>query len=262
MPLDESTVRVCERPVFIVGPPHGGTSLLHEALLEHPAFCAGPETDFLVALQGKLGEIHAFGCTNGTFHWLNRMDVSLEEFSRFVGLGVSALYSTNADRLRWMSPAPEYALHMEKVLTLLPDARFLNIRRDGRDVAHATRSGAPPVDHEEACRRWVHYTRSAITFQESHLGGCLHTVRYESLVDDPAHVLEGVFAFLEEPYEPRCADIIRGAAPSTSARGTKPGRTTPNWHGWTLDERRTFDEVAGALLVALGYEGDRRWVDG
>jgi hypothetical protein len=186
----------------------------------------------------------------------------------------------------------EYVFWTDEILRIFPQARFIHLIRDGRDVAasliHAGRSWAPgwaPRRTEDAAAMW----RDAV------LGGLnlarrlpVHEVRYEDLVEEGPSALAGVFEFLDLDPAPAAAiheslriDVLRGSGAPTlrtpsvwagEARRRRPaprpevegfiGIAKPD--GWrtrlNVDERLVIDQVAGELLRSLGYVNDSGWV--
>jgi hypothetical protein len=87
-------------------------------------------------------------------------------------------------------------------------------------------------------------------------------VSYRNAVEDTDAELWKMFQFVGEPHDSASADFIRNRNPINSSFAGEPGPSVPRWLGWTPEERSTFDEVAGDLLVHLGFETEARWVAG
>ena len=102
-----------------------------------------------------------------------------------------------AGKGRWVHKTPRQILDIARLLGLLPDARFILMLRDGRDVAVSIRAGTD--DLESGARRWVEENAHA-----EHLWTHpqVLVVRYEDLIEDPTAVLTGVTNFVGEPFEP------------------------------------------------------------
>jgi hypothetical protein len=97
-------------------------------------------------------------------------------------------------------------------------------------------------------------------------------VSYEDLLERPGDTLEGAFASLGEPLDRRLIDAAvmlhdfsvrtgraRGEADATSF---KRAGVAGGWRQhFDRSLAKAFDEYAGDLLVELGYESDRSWVD-
>jgi hypothetical protein len=140
---------------------------------------------------------------------------------------------------------------------------------------------APPwaTDFREACRTWKRFMVAGAELCASHPSRCL-TVVNEELVDDPVRGLGEVFRFLQVPHEEPPIEFFRtkrlfssfrqpgapGALPAASSEHTGeqllgqaryyvepvPYRSAEPWKEWSSEQKRTFAEEAGELLVAQG----------
>lgn len=258
-----SSVSIVPDPVFVLGAPRSGTSMMQWALRQHPRLWGGEESDFLIPLIRGATEAHRLGCERGELHWLSSQGVSREEFLRHLGYGINALYTQRSEGLRWIEQTPQYTLHLDDLLAMFPGARFVFMLRDGRSVVHSLRHFVKPVEHERACHIWRTFTEAALRFADSLSGDALRITPYEKVVRDTEQELKEIFDFLELDHEPASAAFIseRGPINSSFAGETGLAKTAPRWHVWTPDERRFFHEVAGDLLIDLGYEEDRSWME-
>jgi hypothetical protein len=169
---------------------------------------------------------------------------------------------------------------MREIEAALPEARFVQLVRDGRDVALSRIRRAldepPPV--ERIARNWRRRIRAARK-QARRLGHYME-LRYEDLVGDPEPALRGVCEFIELRFDPvmldyhrRAGERLRELAGDLPARGGKalrPGSERLAAHslaaepprpervgGWREEMRpddvATFQAAAGDLLAELGY---------
>jgi hypothetical protein len=154
---------------------------------------------------------------------------------------------------------------------MFPEARFVHVIRDGRDVARSMRHAArtwdptmgrdlPMTFHAEAWRRQVQSIRAhAETLGERYL-----EVRYEEMLGDVTGAMRTLFGFAGIPYDDALLERIAAdtslerasdKARASGFRGGSQGRK----QGLGPREAVAFDRAAGALLVELGYEPSRSW---
>jgi hypothetical protein len=256
-----TAIEVCESPIFVVGAPRSGTSMMQWALRQHPKLWGGQESDYLIPLAAHLREVHDFGSQRGKLHWLSGQKVSLDEFVRFVGLGVNALYTKRAGGRRWVEQTPQYTLHMQQIVKFFPAVAFLFMLRDGRQVVSSLRNFVNPMDHEQACHTWVKFVNEGLSFKRGEHGDSLSIVRYEDVVSRAEETLRAVYDFLGEPFEKKSVEFIETKRINSSFGGSTKDALVPRWLTWTREERRTFDAIAGRLLIELGYASDPSWVE-
>ncbi|HEX8474619.1 MAG TPA: sulfotransferase [Pyrinomonadaceae bacterium] len=203
--------------LFIVGVPRSGTTLLRLMCDAHPELSIPPEMGFIPALadlrRGRGDELReAFlNSVTGMATW---QDANIEraEFAQALGEvkpftvseGVRAFYSLYAARFgksRWGDKTPAYCLHMDLIEKLLPEARFVHIIRDGRDVALSLRGlWFSPGDRVEELanlwRSWIITARRLGRRRRHYL-----EVRYEDLIEQTPAVLRRVCDFIELSYD-------------------------------------------------------------
>lgn len=246
-------VRICPDPVFVVGAPRSGTSMMQWALRQHPDLWGGQESDYLQPLIAALRDVHGFGSRRGRLHWLSGQRVSWEEFVVHVGYGVNALYASRAGTSRWVEQTPLYTLLLDDLATMFPGASFVWMLRDGREVAHSLRHfEANRQDLPEGSATWRRYSRAALDFHRSSRGHRMHVVRFADVVADPDARLAEVFDFLGLPHAPASARWISERPLNSSFPDDVDGRDErERWRSWTSEEQRMFADAAGDAMDEL-----------
>src|SRR6201996_1398172 len=161
---------------FIVGSPRSGTTLLRMMLDSHPQLAIPPETGFIPrALAGLFGnDAHqrlAFMQTISHFPaespgWRDfgidapTLTRELEGIAPFhVDEALRCFYRMYAARFnkpRWGDKTPSYGRHLRAIERVLPEASFIHMIRDGRDVALSLRNlwFSPGNDMTTLARHW------------------------------------------------------------------------------------------------------------
>jgi len=147
---------------------------------------------------------------------------------------------------------PWHVYHLPLIAEVYPDARFVHIIRDGRDVARSIVAQPwGPSTVAEAAEEWrssVEAGRAAAAV----LGDRLIEVRYEQLLAEPRREIERLHGRLglEGGVEEALA-----AAGETSNVGPQDLRVgAEKWRdGWRRRDVRAFERVGGGLLRVLGY---------
>ena len=281
---------------FVVGVNRSGTTLLRMMLDSHPQLAIPPETHFvpeLIALcrsggasSRDLARAVAQGREWGDFGLTEQqLETAFDLLpKRDPGAVLRAFYALCADRAgkpRAGDKTPAYGRAMLEIKAALPEALFVHVIRDGRDVALSIRDraqGDRPLGR--IARRWRRRILGARE-QAQGLGRSYLEVRYESLVREPEPVLRGLCEELQLPWEAamlsytgRAASRLREMDRDLPARGERndlsaelrmrtharvlqppdPSRIGRWRREMTAAERREFENVAGKLLAELGYE--------
>src|SRR5918995_5110059 len=139
MSLDTIQLQLCPHPVFIIGAPRSGTSILGWSLAHHNQLWTSRESHILDDLFGNDRFYEAFkrakSLPGGT--WLQEQDVERDEFLKYLGLGLNALFTSRSQGRRWIDNTPSYTLMVDVLADMFPGAVFLHILRDGRRVVHS-----------------------------------------------------------------------------------------------------------------------------
>jgi hypothetical protein len=283
---------------IIVGVPRSGTTLLRFMLDSHPSLAIPPETGFLAwplhrlniiapqetlfrvitRLPLKSGPWRDFGLDPSEFR------EQLRQIKPFdIGEGVRAfyrLYAEKQNKPRYGDKTPLYCRHMKAIESFLPEACFVHIIRDGRDVALSLRtmSFAPGQDIPTLAVYWRRLIQDARETGR-HCRAYME-IRYEALVRSPSAVLHSICRFLELDFDPamlryweRTAERLRehkscirsdGRVAVTHEQRLWQQRLTMrapqadrifDWKKkMTLAERTQFLQCAGETLEELGYE--------
>lgn len=254
-------IEICEEPVFIIGSPRSGTSVLAWSLVHHGDFWTSPETDFLYWLygRGQLRKAVREVADRTDRSWLNVLHLDEKDLMAALGLGVNALISSKSKGRRWVDQSPTYTLVASELSDLFPGARFLHIVRDGRSVVHSMINSGFAArwasDFTLACRTWADFVRAGTRFEATCLERCLR-VSYADLVADPAAGFEEIHDFLNAPRRPGSAEFFSTQRINSSFQSAEPGSyvAPPEpWSVWTKAQRETFRREAGAAMEAVGF---------
>jgi hypothetical protein len=253
----------------------------------HPELAVPPESHFIPSLWRDHGSsrpvdpgaiARALVATPQFGHWKIPEGAVLrrvEELDRpsFADV-VEAAFLANADahgKTRWGDKTPIYVRSIPLLARLWPEARFVHLIRDGRDVALSYLSlHWGPSTVWSAARKWRRDVSAGIRDGQP-LGTSRYLeVRYEALIAEPRSTLEVVCAFAGLPFEAAMLDPAQRAGHETLApdegrpfHERSEGLLDPAAREWRTQmsdpDVRAFEAVAGPLLEDLGYE--RRFPD-
>lgn len=262
---------ICPDPVFIIGSPRSGTSVLAHSLAQHSEFWVSGESYFLFHLFSNGLAERAFdrAMEVAGSGWLRIEGVSREEFLAHVGMGLNALITSHSRGRRWIDHTPHYTLIVETLGRLFPGARFLHILRDGREVVHSMLNFAdshPDQEVREFLRSrvpWATEIRSACEFWRDHVEAAMAfcdlypdramVVRYDDLVATPEATFRAIHDFLGAADEHGPADFLRSTRINSSFKGRSRLSGAAIWELWGEDERRLFTEVAERTMDRCGF---------
>lgn len=280
---------------FIVGVGRSGTTLLRLMLDAHPDVAIPSETHFLeeVVRRARLetfsaGQLRDVLVNAPTWENLAMDAASLDAVLQAVvpltaREGVRAfyrLYARQSGKVRWGDKTPPYRALMAEIADLLPEAHFIHVIRDGRDVVLSYRGlwFGPGDDLDQAAAFWRDEVTAAR--RTGRLLPHYLEIRYEDLVTDPDGTLKVVCAYLDLPFDEvmsryhlraaaRLAEIKRpfGIPDRASVdlatflaihdrTNSPPDRSRiGRWRTeMPVSDQIRFHAVASDLLLELGYE--------
>ena len=278
---------------FIVGVGRSGTTLLRLMLDAHPDLAIPPETHFLHRLHiGEQTNADAFleiltsAHTWSDFHLEKQLLAEqlalLAPFNLAEAIRVFfRQYANREGKARWGDKTPYYAECMPHIHGLLPEARFIHLIRDGRDVALSYRDKwfGPGKNLRDAARFWRDRIEHARQQAQSLPDGAYLEIRYEDLVRAPEASLRQIGEPLQLEFHPAMLDYHQGASRRLSEiqdhRDSSGLITVPRdqhlaihqntlrppdpalLEKWqrelTPEENALFTQEAGDLLQQLGY---------
>ncbi|MCL6650032.1 MAG: sulfotransferase [Chloroflexi bacterium] len=243
-----------ETPCFLVGAERSGTTMTRLMLSAHPAIAWSSEFEYAVDLvpdQGGWPDLTAYydylaGVRSFVLHG-HAIDRSLD----YPALVDSFLVQTAA---RKGTPAVVGATvhrHFDRLLRIWPDARFIHMLRDPRDVGRSVIAKGWAGNMWTAVVRWIEAEQLWAALRGRLEPDRVHEMRYEELVRNPEGELDRLCRFLGVAYDPAMLDYAnheRGfERPNPSRIGQWRGKLRP-------DEVRLAEARLGSMLTERGYE--------
>lgn len=290
-------------PIFIVGYLHSGTTLLRNVFKDHPAIFTGEgETrffdylpmirqnfpdltddqtlrDYLLYLariiRTNYGKVHIerdaenfasfaeFGLSQVAYDALLTAAQAQRNHAQLFGLVSDALCAANG-KARWLEKTPTHLFHIDTIIQAVPNARFVAIVRDPRDVLASKRSRQAEewVQQTNAARRDVKKIQAgfdplwdalawrssvnAVQTAQAKYPGQVFSIRYEDLVTDQEATVRQICTFVDLPFSDKLLDVAW--TNSTTQRQGSRGMSAASVGKW--QQKLTPAMVALAQVVA------------
>lgn len=277
---------------FIVGSGRSGTTLLRMMLDAHPDMVITPETHWLPDLLALLNQDPSdldrlVSLVAGHPKWID-MGLSDQALANVItqhdplepGETVRRIYQAYAEKHASPRVGDKTPLHnrsMHAIASRLPEARFIHIIRDGRDVAVSHRNlwFGPGNDVRAAASAWIWNIREAR--QQAEFVPYYMEIRYGELLAYPEDVLWRIGEFIHLPFDPvqlkyylnaearlnelqdqneACGLVTREQRKALFERTKSPPDTSRigRWRDqMSSEDLRVFEAIAGDLLRDLNY---------
>lgn len=254
-----------EPHVFVVGAPRSGTTLMFSILASHPAFSSiSCETFFFVPRdvfnQRNYDRLYQYGGLEKqkVTNLLNCSKNLVDFYDRFTSLLIQ-----RDGKKRFVEKTPFHALYLNFLTRHFPQAKFINMIRDGRDCyVSNNRLDSDPHFHKcivKFSKTWRDFIkiRNRLSNQNQILD-----IKYEELTQNPLQAINRVMNFISEDFldsqinHNYFARTKMFNGESGHERLTQPIK--PNSIGkWkeqmSEEEISIFHRIAGRELQTLGY---------
>jgi hypothetical protein len=230
------------KPVFVVGSPRSGTSILTWCLGHHPNMFPVPESNWMGEFAVNIAIAHQIGAARGIYSVLSAIDIGDDELFTAFGRSINELIlrhrkdlerkretstelkidprwleaTSNAagPKRRWVDGTPEYSFYICALRKLFPDAGFIHIFRDARTVVcsmfdfHRVAGTQLVAKEQEAYDYWLRTVSACIEVEQAYGPKVIYRIRYADLIDNPESTMRLSLDFLDEPYAAKCLEPL------------------------------------------------------
>ena len=272
-------------PIFIIGTERSGTNLLRLMLNAHSAI-AVPHPPHIVKLFGPLAALYGELRHEANFRRLVNDVCRMVELHTYpwefrpdrdqvlrlardrnllaVYFQLYDQYLAHSGKQRWACKSTFMIEHVAGILRYHPDARFIFMVRDPRDVAVSAKQSIFNHFHVfYTARRWQREQRIGLEWLSKLSPDRIMLLRYEELLANPEVMLRRLCVFLDEPFEQGMLEYHR------SREARKSGSLSISWQNTSRpvlqdnsekfriqlsqQEIRLIEAIAGSEMHALGY---------
>jgi tetratricopeptide (TPR) repeat protein len=237
-------------PIFILGRPRSGSTLLEQILSSHSAVEGTAELSYITTMAARLEQRE--GSSYGTKYLARIAEMTPAELE---GLGRQYLDSASVHRKRarpfFIDKKPGNFAHVGLILTILPNAKIIDARRNPAACGlsmfkhHSTKGRLRLAELGRFYRDYV----ELMAHFDAVLPGRIHRVIYEDMVADPESEVRKLLAYLGLPFEESCLrfyETKRAVLTPSSEQVRRPIT------GEAVDHWRNFEPWLGPLIKSLG----------
>jgi sulfotransferase family protein len=233
------------KPIFVVGSPRSGTSILTWCLGQHPNILMQEESNWIGPFAVNLAIVHEIGSARGEHSQLSALDIRRDEIMAHFGKSINDLIlshrrqfeinlrstalrdssqvhegfqiarSQSDSKSRWVDGTPEYSLYICGLRKLFPGALFIHIVRDVDSVVRSLLNfdrlgeGSLVANEQQAYEYWLRTVNACLEAERAYGPQIVHRLQYSDLINNPESVLQSVLKFLGEPYVPACLEPLQ-----------------------------------------------------
>ena len=272
------------KPIFIVGCERSGTTLLRAMVNAHPNIAIPYEShrfskmvsvsspwEHVWTKRQVSAPIEEFLSHPKVSYWGLEVNAVLRELNvaelfRYADVlrAIYEAYARREGKRRWGDKTPINTFELPQLIVAFPDAQFVHIVRDGRDV-YLSWSNVDWVryDATTAAKRWRKFVQTAHSSGKQLSPERYFELRYEDLVQDPPATLRTLCRFLKEPFSERMLQYneTQGLVPEQEQKTFHRLLSAPpdvsRAYVWRRQAQQgdivAFERIAGSVLIECGY---------
>jgi hypothetical protein len=283
VPRNGTGVGTQSAPIFVIGVARSGTTLLSMMLDSHSRIAIPYESHFFVEYhkqhhgkvfdrpEERLALVEQILAEPAVKEWDVTVRPEEVDLTRCTTLGATIDqifqgYARKCNKDVWGEKSPPYTLYVYMIEKMFPNARYVHLIRDGRDVALSLMEKSwGPGDFVASLEYWARNISCARRMLYMLPEDKYIEVRFEQLVSEPEPEMRRVMRFLGFEFEPTMLDAYRNKAASKVGElinsihpHLKEAPSKDQAFKWKKklgpSDQALAYEIAGTELEELGYE--------
>ncbi len=262
------------KPVFVVGHPRSGTTMLASILGKHSNISMPPETMFFFGIYNDSIRENGFepllqlALKNHRIRDLNLSPDSLRcEFEKLdpsmksLFQSILETYRKKTNKSRPGEKTPLHLLWVPTILEWYPNAKIICVVRDGRDVVNSLLNTPwAKASIYRHCFDWRENYFRALNYRASYPSSFL-LVKYEEILNRPEKEVRMICEFIEEEFElPMLEGGESDAVPAWEYGWKNKSFNPPDksnvgkWRNLPANQQFTLNVLMKDTLQLAGYE--------
>jgi tetratricopeptide (TPR) repeat protein len=241
-----------EQPIFIVGMPRSGTTLIEQILATNPRVMACGEVPDIPQMASELEAAAGPQC------WPRALlEMDAARLGTLADRYLARRLVRHPDAMHTTDKMPKNSFHLGLIWRMFPRSRVIYCRRDPRDVCLScyfldfSMRLEFAYDLEDLAFYYGLHTRMMAHWQQT-LPLPMLSVQYEELVAEPAAGMRRIVEFCGLPWDERYLQFYENRNPVRTSSGWQVRQPM---YSSAVGRWRNYERYLGPLLEALGNAG-------
>ncbi|MBV9783928.1 MAG: sulfotransferase [Acidisphaera sp.] len=200
------------QPIFVLGFPRSGTTLVEQTLTAHPRIAAGDELPFINELADVMPRLLASPLTYPEALaelWMGDRREGLDTLRDYYLQRVRQLGILEEGNGWFTDKMPLNEMHLGLIALIFPSAPLIHVLRHPLDVVlsvfsnHLTHGFYCSYELESAARHYV-LIADLVESYRTEMSLRYLPIRYEDIIDDQEGSVRRMLRFIGEEFDPRC----------------------------------------------------------
>jgi hypothetical protein len=241
-----------KQPIFLVGAERSGTTLLRLMLDNHPELAWCYEFEYAVDLipdDDQWSELETYYQWLETHRTFQATSFTIDSTLDYPSL-VNSFLQQKCHQAQKLIVGATVHRHFDKLLRIWPDARFIHIVRDGRDVARSCISMGWAGNVWIGIERWIEAETLWTELEKQLPSNRRINLTYEELIVDPVKTLKHICDFIGIEYDQAMLNY-----PQTTTYSFPDASLIGQWERkMSKHEIQLVESRIANLLVSRGYK--------
>jgi hypothetical protein len=262
------------KPIFVVGSPRSGTSVLTWCLGQHPNIFPVPESNWMGDFAVDVAKSYRVGAARDNLSILSAMGITSVAFFANFGQNINDLilahrsvleekrkldpsskrkHAALGPNLRWVDGTPEYSFHICGLRKLFPTALFVHLVRDVDSVVrsllnfHRVTGAQLVATEEEAYKYWLRTVNACLKAEQAYGPKVVYRLLYSTLIENPEAAIRSLLGFVGEPYSAACLEPLGERINSSNVPAAFKSDNSATDPAIVEEARRLWAEIEGTV---------------
>ena len=204
-------------PIFILGLPRAGSTLLEQILSSHSMIEGTEELHNIMTIGRRIRT------TNDSKNYLNNLlDLNKENISSYGNMYIDETRWARKDNNFFIDKMPNNFPHIGLIKMILPNAKIIDARRNPLDGCFScfkqyfAKGQHFTYDLDDVARYYKDYLK-IMKFWNNYFPDEIHTVCYENVINNPEQEVRLMLKYLGLDFEKSCMDFHKSSRPVKTA---------------------------------------------
>ena len=204
-------------PIFILGLPRAGSTLLEQILSSHSQIEGTQELGNIMTIGRRIRTSN-----NSEDYLENLLTLDKEKIALHGKSYIDETQWAREEKCFFIDKMPNNFPHIGLIKMILPNAKIIDARRNPMDGCFScfkqyfAKGQHFTYDLDDIARYYKDYVR-IMDFWNTYFPGSIHTVVYEDVINDPENQVRSMIEFLDLEFEESCLSFYKSSRPVKTA---------------------------------------------
>ena len=215
--IDFNSGYKAQDPIFILGLPRAGSTLLQQILSSHSCIEGTQELHNIMTIGRRIKSL------NNSENYLNNLlELDSKSIKMYGKMFIDETMWARNEKELFIDKMPNNFPHIGLIKMILPNAKIIDARRNPMDGCFScfkqyfAKGQHFTYDLDDIARYYKDYLR-LMDFWNKFFPGSIHTVLYEDVINNSEEEVRKMLNYLQLPFEESCMDFYKSSRPVKTA---------------------------------------------